>query len=223
MFSIVGAHYQILMTKYLEATTYLDFHHSLLQELLEPLKALGSEQEKITEVYLKVRDGWRYNPYTISFKKEHFRASAIAARPEGHCIDKAILMVTLLRGLGIPARIHLAKVTNHMAVERLTELLGSNELAPHGMVDVYHNGTWVKASPTFNKELCDKFGVPPVPFDGSADALLQPFDSDGKIFMEYLEDYGHFENVPFDFILRTFQEQYPAMYDAFKDRGEVRL
>ena len=170
-----------------------------------------------------MRDGWRYNPYHISFQREDFKASTIAERQDGHCIDKAILMVAMLRGLGIPSRLHLAKVTNHMAVERLIEKLGSDELAPHGMVDVYHNGTWWKASPTFNKELCDRFGVAPVDFDGTEDALLQPFDARGEVFMEYLEDYGYFEDVPFEFILETFKENYPEMYAAYKDEGRVRF
>ena len=209
--------------KYLEKTASLDYEHPVIQEIITPFRTLDSESEKIRQVYLLVRDGWRYNPYHISFQREDFKASTIAQRPEGHCIDKAILMVTFLRGLGIPARIHLAKVTNHIAVERLIEKLGSHELAPHGMVDVYNGVRWVKASPTFNKELCKKFGVPPLEFDGEEDALLQAYNSKGDQFMEYLEDYGHFEDVPFEFIITTFREQYPELYMQFKDKGFIQI
>ncbi|THD69790.1 transglutaminase domain-containing protein [Robertkochia marina] len=209
--------------KYIERTDSFDFDHAQIRKFIDPLKDLDTDQEKIRQVYLMVRDGWRYNPYHISFQREDFRASTIAERQDGHCIDKAILMVAMLRGVGIPSRLHLAKVTNHMAVDRLIEKLGSDELAPHGMVDVYHKGAWLKASPTFNKELCDKFGVDPVDFDGSADALLQPYDARGEVFMEYLEDYGHFEDVPYEFILNTFKENYPEMYAAYKDQGRVRF
>ncbi|WP_235996460.1 transglutaminase-like domain-containing protein [Robertkochia sediminum] len=208
---------------YLEATPYIDHDHPTIRKHIGPFLRLDSKEEIIREVYLKVRDGWRYDPYQISFQKEHFKASAIASRTSGHCIDKAILMVTFLRALGIPARLHLAKVTNHIAVERIIEKIGSHELAPHGMVGVYHNGKWVKASPTFNKELCERFHVPALEFDGNSDALLQAFNADGDTFMEYLEDYGHFEDVPFDFILDTFRSHYPALYEVFKAEGQIRL
>ena len=128
-----------------------------------------------------------------------------------------------LRAVEVPARLHLAKVTNHIAVERLLERLGSRELAPHGMVDVYNGREWVKASPTFNWELCEKFGVPPLDFDGTEDALLQAFNKKGDKFMEYLEDYGHFDDVPFEFILDTFKEHYPDMWEECKDQGRIRL
>lgn len=208
---------------YLEATSYLDHDHPVIQQCIEPFRDFTSEEEIVKRIYLKVRDEWRYNPYQISFQKEHFRASAIAVKKEGHCIDKAILMVAFLRGLGIPSRLHLAKVTNHLAVERIIEKIGNHELAPHGMVGVYINGQWVKASPTFNKELCDRFGVPPLEFDGKRDALLQAFNESGETFMEYLKDYGHFEDVPFEFILETFKSHYPRLYEQYEADGEMRL
>ena len=208
---------------YLDETEYIDHNHPLIRELSAPFRSLTGTEEKIRAVYLKVRDGWRYNPYQISFQKNDFRASDIASRTEGHCIDKAILMVALLRALQIPARIHLAKVTNHLAVERLIERLGSHELAPHGMVGVFNGEAWVKASPTFNKALCEKFGVEPLEFSGREDALLQAFNTQGDQFMEYLEDYGYFEDVPFDFILKTFREQYPEMYKRYGTSGRIEL
>lgn len=211
------------MMTYLEATELLDHDHSRIRDMIAPFEALGSEEEKIRAVYLKVRDGWRYNPYRISFRREDFKASVIASGTEGHCIDKAILMVAFLRALHIPARLHLAKVTNHIAVERIVEKIGSEELAPHGMVGVLHHGKWVKASPTFNLELCQRFGVDPLEFDGNADALLQAFNKEGDKFMEYLEDYGHFEDVPFAFILQTFRSHYPQLYAEFAGKGEIRL
>lgn len=208
---------------YLKATRHIDHKHPIIEELVTPMRSLSTEGEKIKAVYLKVRDGWRYNPYRISFRQDDFRASILAQRKDGHCLDKAILMVTFLRALEIPARLHLAKVTNHIAVERMIERIGNHELAPHGMVGVYHLGKWVKASPTFNKELCDKFGVPPLDFDGTEDALLQTYNREGDKFMEYLEDYGHFEDVPFQFILDTFKSHYPELYGEYKDHGQISL
>ena len=91
-------------------------------------------------------------------------------------IEKAIVLIACLRALGVPARLRLAKVTNHIAVERLTERLGTNVLTPHGMVDVFLNGKWVKATPAFNKELCEKCDVEPLEFDGTEDSMFQEFN-----------------------------------------------
>lgn len=198
------------MTAYLSSTWFLDYESAPIQEWIGDLKTSDlSEQEKAVACYLKVRDGWRYNPYQISFKKEYWKASEIIQRAEGHCIDKSILLVVGLRALNIPARLHLAKVKNHIAVERLIEKLGTNELTPHGMVDLYINDKWLKASPAFNASLCEKCDVAPLEFDGQNDSIFQEYNREGKAFMEYLEDYGHFADLPFNFIVENLKHHYP--------------
>jgi transglutaminase-like putative cysteine protease len=199
--------------KYLRQTEYLDYENSAIEHLIAEYKNSSlSEKGKAQGMYIKVRDGWKYNPYRISLDPDNYRASSIAGKTEGHCVEKAILLAACLRGLGIPARLRFAKVTNHIAVERLTERFGTNVLTPHGMVDVYLNKKWVKATPAFNKELCTKCNVAPLEFDGANDSMFQEFNEEGKPFMEYLEDYGHFDDVPLDFMIQNLQEHYPEVF-----------
>ncbi|MBQ4802483.1 transglutaminase family protein [Aquimarina sp. MMG015] len=209
---------------YLAATYYYDYETEEIQKIIEEFKSSNvTLKEKAKALYVKVRDGWRYDPYHINLKKEAYKASKVATKNSGHCLDKSILLIAGLRGLGIPARIHLAKVKNHIGVERLIEKFGTNELTPHGMVNVYLDGKWVKASPAFNKALCEKCNVAPLEFDGENDSMFQEFDNKGGIFMEYLEDYGHFEDVPFDFILNNIKEHYTDIYEKYKELSEIRL
>ncbi|AXT55504.1 transglutaminase family protein [Aquimarina sp. AD1] len=209
---------------YLAATYYYDYETEEIQKIIEEFKSSNvTLKEKAKALYIKVRDGWRYDPYHINLKKEAYKASKVATKNSGHCLDKSILLIAGLRGLGIPARIHLAKVKNHIGVERLIEKFGTNELTPHGMVNVYLDGKWVKASPAFNKALCEKCNVAPLEFDGENDSMFQEFDNKGGIFMEYLEDYGHFEDVPFDFILNNIKEHYTDIYEKYKELSEIRL
>ena len=192
---------------YLSSSYFYDYDHELIQDFVSEF-SYGSELAKAVGLYYKVRDGWRYSPYGVSIKKEYWKASYISTKELGHCLDKSILYVTGLRALGIPARVRLAKVINHIAVENLIEKLGTNELTPHGMVDVYLQGKWVKASPAFNKELCERCEVAPLEFDGQSDSVFQEYNREGKQFMEYIEDYGHFEDFPLDFVFNNLKEHY---------------
>ncbi len=210
------------MKDYLSSSYFYDFEQNSIQSLIAEFKIESlSEKGKIKGLYLKIRDGWRYNPYHISFDPIKSKASYIAEKTEGHCIDKSILLIAGLRGLGIPARIHLAKVKNHIGVERLIEKFGTNELTPHGMVDVFVSGKWLKASPAFNKELCKKCNVSPLDFNAEEDSVFQEFDQSGNTFMEYLEDYGHFEDLPFDFIKKNMMANYPKIASQFKQKQDI--
>ncbi|MEM9078057.1 MAG: transglutaminase family protein [Bacteroidota bacterium] len=212
-----------MQTEYLEETFFFDYSSPQIQDVISEFKSLTSEKEKISGLYLKVRDSWRYNPYHIGFTNQHYKSSYITSKTEAHCVDKAILYVSGLRGLQIPARLRLAKVSNHIAVERLEAKLGSNEIAPHGLVEVFYNGRWVKCSPAFNKELCEMYKVEPLDFSGEEDAVFQEYNRDSEKFMEYLEDYGSFTDVPLDFIKDTFKKSYPKLYKLYKGKEEIRI
>lgn len=209
---------------YLSSTYYFDYEKEEIQQLITEFKTDSlSPKEKTKQLYIKVRDTWRYDPYAISFSKEKYKASTIAKKTKGHCIEKSIVLIAGLRALGIPARIHLAKVKNHIGVERLTEKFGTNVLTPHGMVNVYLNGKWLKLSPAFNKSMCRMCNVAPLEFDGETDSFLQEFNSEGKVFMEYLDDYGHFEDVPLDFMVQNAKEHYPHIFNTENHIKEFKL
>ena len=204
------------MASYLNETYFFDYSNDAIQALTSDLEALTT-YEKIGQLFLKVRDQWRYNPYVIYANPENYKASYIASKSEGHCIDKSTLFITALRAIGIPARLRLAKVINHIAAEKLTEKLGTHYIAPHGIAEVFVDNQWRKASTAFNQTLCDKYNVEALFFDGTEDAMLQPYNRDQAQYMEYVEDYGHFEDVPFDFIQQTFRTQYPDVQTQVKD------
>lgn len=210
--------------EYLSATYFFDYHHKAIQELISPFnKASLTEKEKAVGIYQKVRDHWRYDPYTIHLSKEAFRASHIAQSTTGNCVEKSILLIACLRGLGIPARLHLGKVKNHLAAERLIEKFGSDELTPHGMVGVYLEKRWLKASPAFNTSLCERFGVAPLEFDGENSSFLQAYNEEGSLFMEYTDDYGYFGDVPLDFMVHNLRAHYPHIFDPADPKTEFKL
>jgi transglutaminase-like putative cysteine protease len=209
---------------YTQSSYFFDFESEEIQNLIADYKSDSiSDKEKTIALYLIVRDNWRYDPYTISLSKENYKASTIAQRTSGNCVEKSILLIASLRALGIPARLHLGKVKNHIAVERLTEKFGTNELTPHGMVNVFLNNKWLKLSPAFNKYLCEKFNVDPLEFDGENNSFLQQYNNEGSEFMEYVDDYGHFEDVPLEFMFNNLKEHYPHVFKLDDDTVLFKL
>lgn len=205
---------QFVMNECLKETYYFDYSHAVVQQFIAGLDRELDPVSLAIQVYLKVRDGWRYSAYEFHTEPEDMKASAVMQREQGHCLDKAIILITCFRALGLPARLHLAKVMNHIAVEQLVDSFGTNELTPHGYVEVYLGEQWVACTPAFNKGLCDKLGVDVLEFDGINDSVFQAYDKhDGK-FMEYLEDYGTFEDFPREFVLSNMEQHYPAFKAA---------
>ena len=178
---------------------------------------VGDARDDVTRavrLYYAVRDGIRYNAYASSVHEDDLVASTCLKRGEGFCVAKAVLYAAVLRAQGIPARLGYADVRNHLASARLLEMLGTDIFIYHGYTEVYLNGRWISATPTFNQSLCDKFGVKSLEFDGLSDSLFHPFDHAGQRHMEYVRKRGAFVDVPQAAIRDAFIATYPGMYDA---------
>lgn len=201
------------MENYIKPTFFFDYENTDLKKYLQGVVSEDqTDKEKVISIYYAVRDGWKYNPYNVFQTPESYQASKIFKRDHGHCIDKSILMISLCRAIGIPARICLAKVRNHIATDKLVERLGTDELVPHGYVEVFINGKWIKCTPVFNQALCLLLNVRPLEFDGENDSVFQEFDKEGGSFMEYLKEYGNFDDVPLDYIRELMGIHYPHFF-----------
>ena len=165
-------------------------------------------------LFYAVRDGIRYDPYSIDRSPQGFRASVVLERGRGFCITKAIVLAAALRAVGIPSRLGFADVRNHLATERLLKAMGTDVFVFHGYTEIYLGGGWVKATPTFEQVLCDRFGVKALDFDGRSDCLYHSYDRAGQRHMEYLRHHGHFADFPLDKMAAAFREAYPHFFDA---------
>jgi transglutaminase-like putative cysteine protease len=197
---------------YLDPADYVDSDHPDVQRYARAVLGPQTDPHDIVRVlYRAVRDDIRYDPYVDYRHPETFRASSVLAARRGYCVGKASLYAALCRIAGIPARLGFADVKNHLATPKLIEAMGTDLFAWHGYSEVYPDGEWLKATPTFNASLCEKLGVRPLDFDGRSDALLHPFDSGGRTFMAYVEDHGSFHDVPVKFLMREMERLYPGM------------
>lgn len=178
----------------------------------------ASEIQRATNLFYAVRDAVRYDPYHIDLTVDGMKASTTLSTGRGWCVSKAILLAACCRSIGIAARLGFADVRNHLSTERLRQTMRTDIFYWHGYTEMLLDGKWVKATPAFNIELCEKFRLLPLEFDGINDSLYHPFDADGNQHMEYVNYRGAYSDAPLDEIARTFQEKY-----AFaKTRSELR-
>lgn len=172
--------------------------------------AVGSnDRERAVALYLAVRDGFRYDPYRIDLSPAGMRASTVLANGHGWCVPKAALLAAAARAAGIPARVGYADVRNHLSTERLRRTMGTDVFIWHGYVDLWLDGAWRKATPAFNVELCERFGLLPLEFDGVHDSLYHPYDRAGQRHMEYVRQRGSFDDMPLARIVADFEATYP--------------
>jgi transglutaminase-like putative cysteine protease len=174
----------------------------------DTIGAATGSAEKARRLYYAVRDGIRYDPYAIDLSVSALRASTTLARGRGWCVPKAVLLAAGCRAVGIPARLGFADVRNHLSTARMRAQMQTDVFFWHGYTALYLNGAWIKATPAFNIELCEKFALKPLEFDGASDAIYHPFDLNGNRHMEYLAYRGEFRDVPIDQIRETFQSAY---------------
>ncbi len=165
--------------------------------------------DKAVRLFHAVRDGWRYDPYGMDPRPEAFRASHVVGLDTAWCVTKSVLLSAAARSQGIPARLGFADVRNHLSSEKLLERLGTDLFIWHGYSELLLDGRWFKLSTAFNVELCERFGVKTLDFDGTDDALMHPFDTAGNRHMEYVNQRGSFDDLPFDQIVADFAELYP--------------
>ncbi|HWP43828.1 MAG TPA: transglutaminase family protein [Blastocatellia bacterium] len=167
-----------------------------------------SDIERAVRLYYAVRNSIRYDPYRIDLSLSGMRASATLRSGRGWCVSKAVLLAACCRSSGIAARLGFADVRNHLSTARLRERMRTDIFYWHGYTEMLLDGRWVKATPAFNIELCERFNLLPLEFDGRNDSLYHPFDATGQRHMEYVNHRGVYTDLPLQEIIQTFQKEY---------------
>ena len=201
----------------LAETEFIDHGHPAVVTFVEQALAevdARTPMETAIALFHSVRDRIRYDPYRCSRDPEAYRASAVAVSPTNWCVPKSVLLCAAARATGIPARLGFADVRNHLTSERLHAAMGTDVFMWHGYAELHLDGRWFKLSSAFNLDMCERFGVGVLSFDGTTDALMHPFDASGRRHMEYLRDHGSFDDLPLERILSDFDEFYPDFLEA---------
>ena len=198
------------MQEYLMPTAIIDSDHDAIKQYAADAVrgASGDPVDRAVRLYYAVRDRIWYDPYLPFYRPEHYRASNVLKTGRAFCIGKATLLCALGRACGIPSRVGFADVRNHLATRQLLEFLGSDLFTYHGFTEFYLNGEWLKATPAFNVQLCQRHRVRPLEFNGREDSIFHPFNLEKKQFMEYVADHGTYADVPVDKIVEGWRKVY---------------
>jgi transglutaminase-like putative cysteine protease len=196
---------------YLAPARCVDSDHPAVQAFArEHVSGPMPAREAAVRLYYAVRDGFRYDPYFFDMSEEGLKASHVIAHGRGFCVPKAALLAAAARAVGVPARLGFADVRNHLTSPRLREMMKTDVFAFHGFAELLIDGRWLKATPAFNLALCEKAGVKPLEFDGTADSVFHEFDTHGRRHMEYIRDRGSYADIPRREMLAVFAQTYPA-------------
>ncbi|MDT8976219.1 transglutaminase family protein [Paenibacillus sp. chi10] len=130
------------MTSYLEATALVDYNHPSIQKLIiERSWKEAKEYDKIRDIYDYVRNQIKFG-YN---RGDDIPASEVLADGYGQCNTKSILLMALLRGVGIPCRIHGFYIDKKMQKGALTGIVYT--FAPrnivHAWTEVHYQGKWL--------------------------------------------------------------------------------
>lgn len=125
----------------LSQTPMLDFTNARLQDLIREREWIQKDDKtKIKEIYNYVRDEIKFG-YN---KDDAMKASQVIGDGYGQCNTKGIVLMALLRGVGIPCRIHGFMIDKKMQKGAITGFAYAR--APleivHSWVEVEYRGVW---------------------------------------------------------------------------------
>lgn len=129
------------MDNYLKSTKMLDYNTESIQALINTRKwSELDEFNKIKEIYNFVRDEIKFG-YNID---DSVTASQVLKDGYGQCNTKGTLFMALLRGVGVPCRVHGFTIDKALQKGAMTGFVYAN--APknifHSWVEVFYQGIW---------------------------------------------------------------------------------
>lgn len=184
----------------------------LLMRQLSSCVGAGTLMEKMERWYLFVRDAIRYDAGMMDVSEVANSASRTLENQKGHGVQKSILFATGLRAMGVPARLGLARVQNHLSSQASNMPSSSHGFTPHGYAAYWQGERWIKCTPVFNRSLCKRLGTLPLEWTPGKNSLHQPLDKSGERVMEITEDYGMFTQMPMGLIQDELERAAPFGY-----------
>ncbi|MDI6796913.1 MAG: transglutaminase family protein [Desulfatibacillaceae bacterium] len=197
------------LEKYLLPTEIIKSDSKVLIDFAEQAAGNASAPAQIaSRLFLAVRDKIIYDPYSPFYYNSFYTPDFVLQRGRGYCVQKAALLCAACRAKNIPARLKFADLKNRSASDEMKEMLGCDIFAWHGFTQIYLNGQWLSATPSFHADLCLRQNISPLEFDGTANAVFPEKDLSGKPYASYLTYHGSFWDLPLEQIMEGWKKTY---------------
>jgi hypothetical protein len=131
-------------------------------------------------------------------------ASGVLATGHGWCVTKGVLVAGAARPAGITERQCFADVYNQVSTERIRSTPLTEFAHWHGCTELWLESRWREATPAFNIELSERFGLLPLDFNGDDESIHHPCDKAGQRHMDYLHQRSSFDDLPLEAIRADF-------------------
>lgn len=203
----------------LRVTNFLDHDSAEVGAFVAAAVSPGSDTptRRAVDLYYGVRDGIRYEVYGVDLSREGLRASSVVSSGSGMCLHKSVLYAACLRRVGVPSRLVLTDVRNHLSSPRLRSLVGGDVFHQHCLTALHLQGRWLTVTPVFNRVLCALYKMRSLEFDGTADSVHHPYHGGEDGGMEFLRTHGTFEDLPYAMVLQDLREAHPGLFPGTGD------
>lgn len=203
---------------YLKPTFFIDSDSVEIADYAhDACRGAYTDREKAINLFYAVRDDIKYDLFGYEINPMFMKASNILKKATGYCVSKGLVLAAACRAVGIPARMGFADLINHLNPQKISELLQTDVFAFHGFTEIYIDGKWVKATPSFDRGLCEKSGYYIPEFDGIQDTTYPAFNKKGERHMEYVHFYGSFPDLPVYALLDSVKTHYPHFFSGDSD------
>ena len=96
-------------------------------------------RERAVAAFDRVRDGVSYE-FMAKLRPEEYTASHVLGRGRGFCVQKAVLLVSLLRASGVPSALVLTDLRDHTMPRRIAHAMGTDVMHGHGLAAAWVDG-----------------------------------------------------------------------------------
>ena len=204
----------------LSSTTFIESDHPALRNLVTQLsRAHPSSRDRAVAAFRFVRDSVAYE-FRAKLRPEEYRAAYVLERKTGFCVQKAVLLVALLRALNVPSVLVLADLRDRTIPQRIARVMGTDVMCGHGLAAVYLDGTWMLIDPSHDAVFAARKRYRLVEWAGVSDAVMAATTEDGRPHAEYVAMHGAFLDLSLPLLFQIFAEAYGAVdVSALKAAG----
>lgn len=180
-----------------DATSVIDSDSDCIRALADELAAdAADDANAVRAMFDYVRDEIVYHMAPAVTERQDWRASDTVQRGYGFCHQKAVVLAALVRARGIPSALGMETLLDHKIPPHLVELIGSQELSPHGYTLVFVNGRWQRVDASLDSTLCAAKGYRVVEYAPGSDQLLPATDVSGKPHFDHVRPLGEWSDLP---------------------------